>query len=140
MASAFAFIIQQLLWVPLGGMFGSIVTPSNFEPIARARTHLAEFLSDRRDLLQKYVHIIDKVRFSDPPSQGTTFTGATTCKYNKGLTNLNRTQYNMFVDDSLFAQTRDNMKHAMASSIEALHVILGFPDTEIRQNPLSLDK
>ena len=35
-ASAFAFIIQENLWIPLGGMFGSIVTPANFEPIARA--------------------------------------------------------------------------------------------------------
>ena len=46
----------------------------------------------------------------------------------------------MFVDNSLFAQTRNNIKHAMAASIEALHVILGYPDLEVRQNPLSLDK
>ena len=46
----------------------------------------------------------------------------------------------MFVDDSLFAQTRDNIKHTMAASIEALLLILGYPNTDIRQNPLSLDK
>jgi hypothetical protein len=46
----------------------------------------------------------------------------------------------MFVDDSLFAQTRANIKHAMAASIETLHVILGYPDVDVRQNPLSLDK
>ena len=46
----------------------------------------------------------------------------------------------MFVDDSLFAQTRENMGHIMAASIEALYIILGFPDLEKRQNPLSLDK
>ena len=28
----------------------------------------------------------------------------------------------------------------MAASIEALYIILGFPDTSIRQDPLSLDK
>ena len=43
--SAFSFIIQYLLFISLGGTFGSIVTPSNFEPIARARTHLAWYLS-----------------------------------------------------------------------------------------------
>ena len=32
------------------------------------------------------------------------------------------------------------MKHAMAASIEALYIILGFPDVERRQDPLSLDK
>jgi hypothetical protein len=46
----------------------------------------------------------------------------------------------MFVDDSLFAQTRENMGHAMAASIEALYIILGFPELEKRQNPLRLDK
>ena len=46
----------------------------------------------------------------------------------------------MFVDDSLFAQVREIIKHAMAASIEALYIILGFPETEKRQNALSLDK
>ena len=32
------------------------------------------------------------------------------------------------------------MKQAMAASIEALHIILGYPETDIRQNSLSLDK
>ena len=139
-ASAFSFIIQYYLFISLGGTFGSIVTPSNFEPIARARTHLAEYLSTRRDLLQKYAHIIDKVKFSPEQDANTVFTNAVPCSINPGLIDTNRTQYNMFVDDSLFAQTRDNIKHAMAASIEALHIILGYPDTEIRQNPLSLDK
>ena len=46
----------------------------------------------------------------------------------------------MFVDDNLFAQTKEFMKHAMAASIEALYMILGYPDIKKRQNPLSLDK
>ena len=46
----------------------------------------------------------------------------------------------MFVDDSLFSNTGDLIKHAIAASIEALFLVLGFPDEPIRQNPLSLDK
>ena len=46
----------------------------------------------------------------------------------------------MFVDDSLFAQIRELIKHTMAASIEALYIVLGFPDLERRQNALSLDK
>ena len=138
--SAFSFIIAGLLFISLGGTFGSIVTPSNFEPIARARTHLARYLSNRRDLLKKYQHIISKVRFSEPQTASTEFVRATPCSINNGIADKNRTEYNMFVDDSLFAQTRDNIKHAMAASIEALHIILGYPNTDIRQNPLSLDK
>ena len=32
------------------------------------------------------------------------------------------------------------MNHAMVASIEALYLVLGFPDELVRQNPLSLDK
>ena len=46
----------------------------------------------------------------------------------------------MFVDDSLFAQTRNQMKYAMAASIESLRIILGYSDTEVRPNTLCLDK
>ena len=46
----------------------------------------------------------------------------------------------MFVDDSLFAQIRDLNKHSMAASIEALYIILGFPEIGKGQDVLSLDK
>ena len=139
-AAAFAFIIENLLFISLGATFGSTVSPANFEPIARARTHLARHLSTRTDLLEKYKHIIHQVRFSDPPTSDIQFAKAIPDKYNPGGANTKATEYNMFVDDSLFAQTRENMGHAMAASIEALYIILGFPDLEKRQNPLSLDK
>jgi len=47
-ASAFSFIIGQFLFIPLGGTFGSITSPANFEPIARAQTHLAGKLSQQK--------------------------------------------------------------------------------------------
>ena len=46
----------------------------------------------------------------------------------------------MFVDNNLFAQTKDIIKHAMAASIEALYIILGYPEISKRQDSLSLDK
>ena len=55
--SVFAFITQHLLYIPLDNTFGSIVSPSNFEPIGRARTHLAGYLSNKYDLTNKYKHI-----------------------------------------------------------------------------------
>ena len=139
-AAAFSFIIQCLLFITLGNTFGSIVSPANFEPIARARTHLAKYLSSRRDLYEKYKHIIDKVKFSEPAPHGTVFTKAKKDNINQGVKDTTITEYNMFVDDSLFCQTRDTIKHSMAASIEALYIILGFPNTEVRQNALSLDK
>ena len=139
-ASTFSFIISSYLFIPLGGTFGSITSPANFEPIARARIHLAEFLSDRRDLYDKYKHIIDKVKFSELPTENTKFVQAVADKLNQGLVNPEKTIFNMFVDDSLFSQTREIIKHAMAASIEALYIILGFPDIKQRQDALSLDE
>ena len=139
-AAAIYFIIEYLLLVPLGGTFGSITSPSNFEPIARTRTHLAEFLSDRRYLLAKYKDIINKVEFSDEPIKNKFYVQVVADVFNQGVEHLEKTKYNMFVDDSLFAQIRELIKHAMASSIEALYIVLGFPDLERRQNALSLDK
>ena len=97
-------------------------------------------MSDRTDLFEKHKDIIDRVSFSDEPDKDTSFVQAVADNINKGIENPNKTKYNMFVDDSLFAQTKNKMKHAMAASIEALYMILGYPDVEIRQNPLSLDK
>ena len=97
-------------------------------------------MSTRRDLLPKYRSIIDQVKVSEPPDKNTTFVRAVKDKFNKGVQDQSATAFNMFVDDSLFCQTVDNIKHAMAASIEALYIILGFPETDIRQNALSLDK
>ena len=116
----------------MGGTFGSITSPSNFEPITRARTHLAEFLSDRTDLLEKYEHITNKMKFSDEPDVKTKFVQAVKYSIRKGIQDLNKTKFNMFVDYSLFAQVRSNIKHAMVASIEALYIILGFPEVDKR--------
>ena len=139
-ASAFAFSISSFLMIPLGNVYDSIVSPQDWEPFARARTHLAEALSRRRDLYAKYRHIIDRVEFSSPPTGATIFVKATPNTLNTGVQDFIRTTYNMFDDESLFDNVASIIQHAMAASIEALYLVLGFPDERVRQNPLSLDK
>lgn len=86
-------------------------------------------------MLENYKDIIDKVSFSDEPNNDTSFVQAVADSSNKGIENSNKTKYN-----SIFSQTRNKMKHAKSASIEALYIILGFPDVELRKKPLSLDK
>ena len=74
--AAFSIIISNLLYIPLGGTFGSITSPSNFESITRARIHPVIFHSDRTDLLQKYKRIIVKVKFSEEPDEDIVFVQA----------------------------------------------------------------
>ena len=45
-AGAFAFIFLIHVFIPAALQFGSNVSPSNFEPIARARAALAPLLTD----------------------------------------------------------------------------------------------
>ena len=104
------------------------MSPANFEPIARARLYLAKYLSPRRDLYAKYKHIIDKVKFTEPESKDTNFSRAKKDSINPGIKDINTIEYNMFVDDSLFAHTRDIIKHSMEASIEVVYIILGFPN------------
>ena len=103
-AADFSFIIDKLLHVPMGGTFGSIVSPADFEPFAKARTHLAEFLSTRRDLLNKHKDIIKRVKFSMVSTSDIKCVQAKANKYNKDVENPDKTAFNMFVDSSLFVQ------------------------------------
>ena len=120
-ASRFAFRIFSFLVIPLENTFGSIVSLQDWEPFARARTHLAEALFHRRDLYAKYMHIINRVEFSSPPTEATIFVNVPPDTLNIDVQDFIFTTYNMFVDDSLFANVVSIIKHTTVASIEALY-------------------
>ena len=97
-------------------------------------------LSNRTDSLEKYNHIIDKVKLSEELDTETNFVQAIADIIHKGLLDPNKIKFNIFVDDSLFNQIRSKIQYAMAASVEALYIILGFPEEGKRQEPLRLDK
>ena len=66
------------------------------------------------------------------PFYNTTFVNTVSNTLNPGVLDLLKTTYSMFVDDSLFAKTEGVIKHVMAAIIEALYIILGFPEEIIR--------
>ena len=119
-AAIFAFIILSKLFIPTGGTFGSTTSPANFEPFARARTFLAEKYSREFDLVEKHWDILQSVQFSALPDENVTYVQAVADEFNKGVLSAEgktQTQYNMFVDDSLFAEIRKFMLVAIAGSI-----------------------
>ena len=139
-AGAFSFVISKYLLVSLEQTCGSLVIPQYSEPLARPRTHLAASLSKRRDLLSKYQTPISQVTFSPPPEPSLRFTPAVKDSQNHGISDANSIAYNMFVDDSLYVHIEQVIRHSMAASIEALYMVLGYPDITTRQDALSLDK
>ena len=80
------------------------------------------------------------MEFITIPSYNTTFVNAIPYTLNPGVLDFLKTTYSIFVDDSIFANTGNVINHAMATIIEALHIVLRFPEETIRQNPLNLDK
>ena len=138
-AGAFSFVISKYLLVSFGLTFGSLVSPQNLEPLARARTHFAASLSKRRDLLSKYQTLISQVTLRPPPEPSFRFTPAVQDSQNLRISNANSTAYNMFVDDSLYVHIEPVIRHSIAASLEALYMVLGYPDITARQDALSLD-
>ena len=139
----FSFIISLYFFLPTGGTFGAVPSPSNFEPIARARTYLATLMSRKKSLVKKHWDIIKLMKFSKRSPPSTTYVQAVPDAINQGVKDHqgnSRTTYSIFVDDSLYAEVHKYMLVAIAASIEALFLLLGFPQDHLRQNSLSLDK
>lgn len=141
---AFGLIIDQLTYFYVGQTFGSVFSPANQEPIRRARAQLAQALFDDASLVAKHKSLLAKVQFDVEAVHGATLVAANPCSRNSGVLDSTgrpaNTPLHTFVDDALMADTRDRIMRAMAASIEALYIILGFPDTEVRQDALSIDK
>ena len=132
------------MYVPIGGTFGSISSPSNFEPLASARVWLVKHISRDKTLVKKHWNIIKHLKICERPDTKIEFIQAKLDNTHKGILNdkgvSDSTEFNMLVDDSMFVETRDYIYVALVASIEALYIIFGSPEENFRQNPLSLDK
>ena len=108
-----SFIILANLFIPTGGTFGSTTSPANFEPYAKARTFLAQKLSRNEDLISTHQTLLDKVDFSPLPPDTMTYVKAVSCPITQAGVDRNNssTPFNMFVDDSIYADTRKNRFH-----------------------------
>ena len=146
-AGAHSFVIKDTLHVPLGSVFGSNVSPHNWEVIALARTKLAEWLqiqSNVKKIENKQKNLLDLIKFPEDvfhPKEY--FTQDTPYSKNKGVMAEGvrlPTQNAMFIDDNLMADVWEYLRPALACSAEDLFILLGHPEEHIRKSPLSMDK
>ena len=146
-ASAFSAIINSILCVPTGQVFGGNTSAQNFEGLAIAREHLSEHFSNEahHHLIAKHSNILDLITYSPIPPPATQFTKATADSNHKGVF-LNgssipcNTPHHMFVDDNHIADIYPRIRLAQAASIEGLFRLLGFPEKHLRRSVLSEDK
>lgn len=138
-------ISNGTLSMSTGLTFGDNTSPSNWEPIARARQQLAQHLWHEPDILTRAQQFLPPFIFA-PPATATerkAFVRAIPDSLNTGVLDSKGHRraptYDHHVDDNLYADTTEFLPRAAAASIIALYEIVGYPDGRI-PDPISWDK
>ena len=144
---AFSYIIAERLFLSCGLPFGTDFSPQNWEPVRQILEILAEKLfadSSLRDRHRQYLsQLVYDQSLGHPQRQP--FTMAVPDTLNTGVIvdgQPGPTPHFYYVDDGVYAEImqRVRVEQAMASSIEAIFVLLGESDLLRRQDPVSFDK
>ena len=144
-AAPFGFIITGMYYFICTAMvFGSRVSASSWEPFRRTiETMTAKYFADT-SLVATYKEYLDKITIEPPAPEGTPFVRAAPCALNKGVLDDDGNQLPVkafiYVDDCLLAAVRTYIVQLMCACIHAIFVVLGFPDTAVRQCPLAMNK
>ena len=145
LAGAFGFMTNSWYCLAIAMVFGSNTSASSWEPFRRAIEGLTKKYANRPDLVQKHKHYIDMVKWEVPSPDAPPPVRAAKCKLNPGVFDSvgNRIHHpsRIWVDDTLIAAVGTfAMKMALAAVIEAIFVVMGEPNTQLRQCPLAMDK
>ena len=145
LAAAFGFLIQGMyFFISTAMVFGSIISASSWEPFRRAIEVMTSVYSLRHDLVEKHTGLLSLVVLEPPSPPGTTFVRATICPIVTGVIDETGNQMPIpnfiYVDDCLLACVRAYTTRMLAGCIEAIFVVLGFPNLKVRQSHLAMNK
>ncbi len=127
-------------------VFGSTTSAPAWEPFRQAIEVLSVVYADRPDLVIKHEHYLSMIAWEElGPTTTVLITQAVPCSINRGnfdaQGNRMKLPARIYVDDALvLALSKCHMKQVLAALIEAIFVIMGRPDTRVRQCPLAMDK
>ena len=147
-AGAFSYILADYLFFQIGLAFGADFSPANWEAVRRAQSALAERLFFDTSLVQKHRAVLDKIKWcrSLRGKQRPHFTKALRDAINQGVRDASGTPkptpHGVYVDDDVYLDVAEisRFEQAIAASIEAIFILLGDSNTELRQDPISWDK
>ena len=145
LAGAFGFVITGLYYfIATAMVFGSIISATAWEPFRRAIEQMTAAYSLRWDLVEKHRNYLDMITIAPPSPPGTTFTAAVRCPLNQGVLDEDGSPKPIpnfiYVDDCLLACARKFTERLLCACVEAIFVVLGRPDTAVRQCPLAINK
>ncbi|KAL3803843.1 hypothetical protein HJC23_004005 [Cyclotella cryptica] len=147
-AGAFSYILADYLFFQIGLAFCADFSPANWEAVRRAQSALAERLFFDTSLVHKHRAVLDKIKWcrSLSGTKRTRFTQASCDALNQGVRDASGTPrptpHGVYVDDDVYLDVADTcrLEQAIASSIEAIFLLLGDSDIARRQDPISWDK
>ena len=128
-----------------GLTFGDNTSPSNWEPIARARQQLAQTLWHDPDIIHKAAPYMPPISFAPPATieERAQFAIAIPDSKNQGVFDKQgkrqAPRYNHHVDDNMYGDISELMPRAAAASIISLYKIMGYPDGKF-PDPISWEK
>jgi hypothetical protein len=139
-------VIFGMTLLMTGMTFGDNTSPSNWEPIARARSQFAKWCwSKMDDLIEKAKPYAPNFTTAPDPTteERANFVQATADSRHKGVFNADGSRrpppYPHHVDDNIYADVKQHMRRTIAATVWSLYTVLGFPDP-FQQDPLSHEK
>jgi hypothetical protein len=146
---AFSYIIADKLFLSCGQPFGTDFSPANWEVVRQVLEHLATCLYQDGSLRSKHKALLDKLCW-DRSLKGCSsryfFTRAKWDSLNTAVVDAGGhplpTPHFVYVDDDIYVDlySIEDFEQCIASSIEAIYVLLGPSDLTKRQDPISFDK
>ena len=140
-------ISNDTLMMNTGLTFGDNTSPSNWEPIARARQQLAQhlWLTESEATMIKAAKYLPAFHFAPPATaaERALFARAIPDATNTGVFdssgNRRSPTFDHHVDDNMYADIREFLPRAASVSVIALYEIVGYPDGKI-PDPISWEK
>ncbi len=146
LTGCFGFLARDLYFLATSMVFGSNTSATSWEPCRRAIELLAGALYEADGLVERHKEYLDMLNWDLHWPAGTKIVKAASCKYNPGVRDpetgsIKPPSPHIYVDDALLgAVGKISMERALAATIEAIFIVMGRPETHVRQCPLAMDK
>jgi len=145
LTGAFGFVADEFYCLATSMVFGSTASASSWEPFRRAIETMTSIYFHQDSLIEKHAEYLKMISWDLACPPDTVFVKAKKCELNRGIFHkdgrMKPLSTRIYVDDALLAAPGAiYMRRLLAAVIEAIFVVMGPPDTRVRQCPLAMDK
>jgi hypothetical protein len=144
LTGAFGFVAGDYYNLATAMDFGSTMSALSWKTFRQAIETLSEVYANQPDLFSKHEKYLDMISWAEL-HPNTPITPAVACNIITGIVAVDGMEKNLpariYVDDVLLlGHSKWQVMMKLAALVEAIFVIMGEPDTAIRQCPLAMDK